>query len=259
MRAARFTVTRRLAPSGNYAEYVNTVTTRLVPVYRRWVPDGECWRFDPKRTARIRLGVAETLAAPGDHSSKATTYIPARILGPDGTDYSDSRFNEVYLSATPGTERTVTAAVDWVDVVAGGTAGITCSDETAANHQYCYPVAEEGRVVVYIENPDATVLYPVLDMDVRDLHNMNQGRDLFLPNVLPMIPEKFAIRVDLHASWTLAFTCGATDNDVSIAATEFAFPIEVLPIRAFSEGKQEPGLGYNLRRKSESMMASAPR
>jgi len=260
MKGHPFTVRRRDGTSGvDYQEYVNTVTTRLVEIYRRWIPGGEVWRWSEEKTQQLLLGVAETIEAPGDHSSQATTYAPARILKSDGEGYDDARYNQVFLTAD-GTERTVTAAVDFEDVRAGGTAGITCSDETNADHQYCYPIAEPGRLVISLENPNGAIKYPLVKIDVLELHMMNQGAlpGLRIPNLFPM-PEEFAILIELEAAWTIAFASGATLGAVSIKATQFNFALEKLPIRAFSEGRDEPDLGANLRKKVESMMLSAPR
>ena len=249
-----FTVKRRTGTSGtDYAERANNDTDILDEIYRRWISPGELVRFSEQQTARIRLGVSDELTPDGNHGSQATTYVPARILKSDGEGYSDLRYNEVFLAGSPGTQRTVTAAVDSEDVYDGGTAGITCSDETNAAQKYCYPVAESGLFTLSIENPDGSVSYDLLKMDVQALHALVQGTKLFIPNKLTCIPGGFSIVAKLKASWTVAFTCGATGNDVSIAATEFMFALEKRPVRAYAT-KNESAIGAAIRAQVEQEM-----
>lgn len=251
--AQPITVTRR-TPASQYTESDN-VASVLSEIYRVWVPRGYVWKIDPSRPFLCTLATAETISPDGSHAANATTYDIARVLNAAG-GYTDGKYQAVYLTAD-GTKRTITAVADHVD--APGSPTITCSDETAAAHRYCYVPWTNGRIVVKIEAPrgQGSLAYPIFEGNTKQLHALNQYRFNRLTAPFPLPPD-FAIVFYLDAAWSVAWESGTTSGAVNLDFNKIQIPLLQSPERLFFE-EGEPRPGYNLRQRVEDMMLRSVR
>jgi len=244
----------RRSPAGQYTETLNTAAV-LSEIYRVWVPRGIVLKFDPTRPFLLQLATAETVTPAGTNAAESVTYDIARVLNA-AAGHTDGQYQGVYLTAD-GTARTITAVADHVD--APGAPTITCSDETAAAHRYCYVPWVNGRIVVKIEAPrgQGTLAYPVFEGNTKQLHALNQYRFNRLDAPFP-IPPDFAIVVYLDAAWVVAYESGTTAGAISLPFNKIQLPLLQSPERLFFEAK-EPRPGYNLRQRVEDMMLRSVR
>jgi len=247
------TISRRI-PASQYTE-TNNVISVLSEIYRVWVPRGYVWQIDPTRPFLLQLATAEDVTPAGDHSAESVTYDIARVLNAAG-GYTDGQYQLVALKAD-GTERAITAVADHVD--APGSPTITCSDETAAAHRYCYVPWANGRIVVKIEAPrgQGSLAYPIFEGNTKQLHALNQFRFNRLTAPIP-IPPDFAIVFYLDAAWPVAWESGATAGAVNLDFNKIQIPCVQSQERLFFE-EGEPRPGYNLRQRVEDMMLRSVR
>jgi len=243
MKAQPQVITRR-QPANQYTESTNTANV-LTEIYRVWVPRGKVWMLDDTRPARILLATQETVEGVGDHSAHAMSYAIARVLQPDG-GHADGDYQSVVLKSN-NTARTISAVADHVDSV--GSPTITCSDETNADHVWSYVPYASGQLVMSIEAPQGQgqLSKPVMVRNTRELHSMNQFRDLRIGNPIA-IPPDYAIVLRLNAAWQVAWTTGASSGATNLPWCHIQLPIRVLPESHFYERNEKfPGAALKAR------------
>lgn len=244
------TLSRR-HPTGQYTETANHADV-LDEVYRVWTPRGYVWTIDPDRPFLIDLATVETVTFDGSHSSTplAANQI-ARILNAAG-GYTDGQNVEVFLAAD-GTKRTVSAVGDNIDGTDPGE--VTCSDDTAADHQVAYIPFEDGKLIILAEAPTGMGVKSIVlaEYNTTQLFTMNQWRfnRLSCPIALP---EDFAIVFKLKASWLVAYQPGSTGVDPSLAINRIQIPVIQEPLSNYAVAG-EPHVGDTFRKVMEKKMS----
>lgn len=240
-------------PSADTSVARNTVANKLTMIHERTVPKGVVWAPNPNGKGVIQLAHSETIEAPGDNSAQATTYPIVRIPKLDDTGLADGVAQDVVLSASPYTARTISAVADHVDNPSTGS--ITCSDETNADHVYSYVPYETGRIIVKVEAPGSMgdVALTIFETDARALFAQNQERG---PNMIVWpwhLPPGFAIRTYLDAAWAVSWKDRITAGN-NLPWARVIHSVIQRPLRAYAV-PGEPKRGYTVAQDARAVLS----